>query len=304
MTSATRVAFLGLGRMGSAMARNLLGRGFSLTVWNRTAAVCEPLVSDGARTVATPEQAVRDVDFVLYSLGDDAAIERVVFAPDGVVAGVRTGAVVVNLSTVHPATSRRERAAYDAKGAGFLDAPVFGSRAEAEAGGLWIMVGGEREIYDRARPVLAAISASTHYMGGTGQGASTGLIGSLIVALQLQALSEGLILAQKAGLDTQAVLEILALPDFRSPIFSGMGSGMVSRDFSCVFSLEHLHKDTNQIARLADDLVVPVPGLAAARETIKSAVCNGWGEENASAIVKALELQANVRLGETVRGDG
>lgn len=300
----TRVAFLGLGRMGSAMARNLLDKGFPLTVWNRTAAACAPLVADGAVLAETPAQAARDADIVLYSLANDAAIEQVVFGPDGVLAGIRSGAIAVNLSTVHPAMSRRERAAYDAKGAGFLDAPVFGSRPEAEAGGLWIMVGGEREVYERARPVLAAISASTHYMGGTGKGASTGLIGSLIVALQLQALSEGLILAQKAGLDTQSVLEILALPDFRSPIFSGMGAGMVRRDFTCVFSLEHLHKDADQIARMADDLMVPVPGLAAAREMIKSAVCNGWGEENASALVKALELQANVRLGETGRGDG
>lgn len=301
--SATRVAFLGLGRMGSAMARNLLGKGFPLTVWNRSAAACKPLVADGAVMAETPAQAARDAGIVLYSLANDTAIERVAFGPDGVLAGIRSGTVVVNLSTVHPAMSRREREAYDAKDVGFLDAPVFGSRPEAEAGTLWIMVGGERKIYDRAQPVLAAISASTHYMGGTGKGASTGLIGSLIVALQLQALSEGLILAQKAGLDTQSVLEILSLPDFRSPIFSGMGAGMVRRDFSCVFSLEHLHKDADQIARLAGDLLVPVPGLAAAREMIKSAVANGWGKENASAVVKALELQANVRLGETGSGN-
>ncbi len=169
----TRVAFLGLGRMGSAMARNLLDKGFPLTVWNRSAAACMPLVADGAVLAETPAQAARDAGIVLYSLANDAAIERVAFGPEGVLTGIRSGSVVVNLSTVHPAMSRREREAYDAKDVGFLDAPVFGSRPEAEAGGLWIMVGGEREVYERARPVLAAISASTHNMGGTGRGASS-----------------------------------------------------------------------------------------------------------------------------------
>jgi 3-hydroxyisobutyrate dehydrogenase-like beta-hydroxyacid dehydrogenase len=121
-----------------------------------------------------------------------------------------------------------------------------------------------------------------------------GLIGSLAVCLQLQALGEGLVLAQKAGLDVAKVVHILGLPDFRSPLFTGMGAGIIRRDFGAVFSLDHLYKDANQILQLAQQLDAPVPGCAVVRETIKGAINGGWGHENASALIKALELQANV----------
>jgi 3-hydroxyisobutyrate dehydrogenase-like beta-hydroxyacid dehydrogenase len=296
------LAFLGLGRMGRAMAANLLAAGGSVTVWNRTRERCDELVRQGARAAASPAEAAESADAILYSLPDERAIGDVVFGRAGVLEGVRAGQLAIDLSTVHPDISRRQKEAYAAAGADFLDAPVFGSRPEAEAGGLWIVVGGDRAAYDRAAPLFRPLSVSTHYMGRTGQGAAMGLIGSLIVALQIQALGEGLVLARKAGLDLDQVLEVLALPDFRSPIFSGMGPGIVRRDFQAVFSLEHLHKDVDQVARLAEQLLVPVPASAAVREQVKAAVANGWGAENASALVKLLERQANVVLGEEPRG--
>jgi 3-hydroxyisobutyrate dehydrogenase-like beta-hydroxyacid dehydrogenase len=291
------VAFLGLGRMGGAMAANLLSAGFDLTVWNRSGEKCSPLAARGARVAGTPAQAARGAEVVLYSLADDEALEHVVFGPGGIMEGIAPGQLAVNLSTVHPDLSRREKAAYTARGADYLDAPVFGSQPEAEAGGLWIVAGGDRAAFDRAQPFLAPLSTSTHYMGETGKGAAMGLIGSLVVGLQLQALGEALVLAQKAGLDVPSVLEILGLPDFRSPIFTGMGGGIVRRDFQPVFSLEHLHKDVNQVARLAEQLVVPTPGSAVVRECIKAAMCQGLGGENASALVKVLEQQANLTIG-------
>ncbi|MFL6199469.1 MAG: NAD(P)-dependent oxidoreductase [Thermoanaerobaculia bacterium] len=303
-TGMRKVAFLGLGRMGGAMAANLLAAGFDLTVWNRSRERCAPFAERGAQVAATPAAATRGAEAVLYSLADDEAIERVVFGPDGILEGAGPGLLAADLSTVHPDLSRREQAAYAARGAGFLDAPVFGSQPEAQAGGLWIVAGGERAVFDRAQPFLAPLSTSTHYMGETGKGAAMGLIGSLVVGLQLQALGEALVLAQKAGLDVRSVLEILGLPDFRSPIFTGMGGGIVRRDFQPVFSLEHLHKDVDQVARLAAQLLVPIPGSAVVRELVKSAVCQGLGGENASALVKILEQLANLTIGEGASARG
>jgi 3-hydroxyisobutyrate dehydrogenase-like beta-hydroxyacid dehydrogenase len=300
MSAKRPAAFLGLGRMGGAMAKNLLASGRPLTVWNRTPEKTTPFVELGATAAATPAEAAASADFVLYSLADAEAIEAVVFGADGVCQGIRAGSVAIDLATVHPETSRSEARAYAERGVDFLDAPVFGSRPEAEAGGLWIPIGGERQAYDRAREIFEPLAESTHYLGPTGSGATMGLIGSLVVAHQLQALGEGLLLARRAGLALPEVVRLLGLADFSSPLFTVMGESMIRRDFRPVFSLEHLYKDVNQIARLADELAAPVPGLAVAREMIKAAVRAGHGHENASAVIKALESLAGTEIGETL----
>jgi len=174
---------------------------------------------------------------------------------------------------------------------------VFGSRNEAASGGLWVLAGGKRDLFDRVRPILAAIGESVHYMGESGNGTAMKLVGNLIVASQLEALGEAMVLATKAGLNPEDVLGVLKVADFRSPILSGVGAALVQRNFSRDFALKHLLKDANLIDRFAQDLNSPIPAAAAIRETIKSAVNQGWGQQNASAMIKALELQGNVRVG-------
>lgn len=291
-----RIAYLGLGIMGRGMAANLLKARHSVTVWNRSPEPVEALVKLGARRADTPADAVKDADLILYCLSNDAAVEAVVFGENGILAGVKAGQVAVDLSTVHPATSHREVAAYRAKGVDFLDAPVFGSKNEAANAGLWIVVGGERAVYERLKPVLAALSETTHYLGGAGQGSAMKLVGNLVVAAQLEALGEALTLAVKAGLNPRDVLGVLHVTDFKSPIFDGVGAALLDRNFDTSFALKHLLKDANLIARFAQDLNVPTPAAAATREVIKAAVNQGWGEENASAMIKLLELQAGVEI--------
>lgn len=289
-----RIAFLGLGNMGAPIAKNLIGAKLEVTVWNRTTSRTTPFAALGARVARTPKEAVREVDAVLYCLGSDEANDRVVFGADGLLQGVSPGQIAVNMSTAHPSLSHRESAAFAEKGCEYLDAPLFGSVAEATSGGLWIIVGGNKETFARMQPVFAPLAESVHHMGPVGMGAATSLIGSLVVALQLQAASEALVLATKIGLDPAQVLHVIGLPDFRSPIFSGMCGGVPRRDFTTAFALKHLQKDVELVASLADANEVPVPASAAVRELIKSAVAHGWGDENASALIKALELQANV----------
>jgi 3-hydroxyisobutyrate dehydrogenase-like beta-hydroxyacid dehydrogenase len=289
-----RIAYLGMGIMGRGMAANLLKAGYPVTVWNRTPERCAPLVAAGASQASTPAEAVADADVIMYCLSDDAAVEDLVWGSGDLLSGVKAGQIVVDMTTLHPSTTAKEAADFSAKGARFLDAPVFGSKNEAAGGGLWIVVGGERALYDEVLPILEVLSETTHYMGESGKGASMKLVGNLVVASQLEALGEAMVLATKAGLDPEDVLGVLHVTDFKSPIFDGVGNMLINRDFETHFALKLMLKDANLINRFAQDLNVPVPASAATREVIKAAMNKGWGEENASAFIKNLEEQAGV----------
>lgn len=287
-----KIAYLGIGTMGRGMAANLLRAGYPVTVWNRTPGRCAALVERGARQADSVADAVTDADVIMYCLSDDAAVEDLLWGNGNLLSLVRAGQTVVDMTTVHPDTARKTAAAYAAKGVRFLEAPVFGSKNEAANAGLWIVVGGERDLYEELLPILEALSETTHYMGGIGMGASMKLVGNLIVASQLEALGEALILATKAGLDPEDVLGVLHVTDFRCPIFDGVGPALIRRDFETHFALKLMLKDANLIARFAQDLNVPIPASAAIRENIKAAVNRGWGEQNASALIRNLEEQA------------
>jgi 3-hydroxyisobutyrate dehydrogenase-like beta-hydroxyacid dehydrogenase len=291
-----KVAFLGLGIMGYNVSANLLKAGYPLTVYNRTPERAAGLVNAGAQRDLTPREAVADADVIMIMLSDDKAIEGVVFGPDGVLEGVRAGQVAIDLTTCMPKTSLREAAAFNAKGVEFLDAPVFGSKGESRDAGLWLVSGGKREIFDRMLPLFKVISATQHYMGENGKGTSMKLCGNLVVALQLEALGEAMTLATKAGLKAEDVLGVLHVTDFKSPIFDGVGDALARRDFSPSFYLKLMLKDANLISSFAQELNVPLPAAAATREIIKTAVNRGWGDENASAMIKVIEQMAGVEV--------
>jgi 3-hydroxyisobutyrate dehydrogenase-like beta-hydroxyacid dehydrogenase len=289
-----KIAYLGMGTMGRGMASNLIKAGHEVTVWNRSAERCADLVARGARQATTPAEAVKGAELIMYCLSDDAAVEDLVWGAGDLLSAVQPGQIVVDMTTLYPSVSLKEAAAYGAKGARFLDAPVFGSKNEAAGGGLWIVVGGDKALYEEVKPVLEVISETTHYMGENSKGTSMKLVGNLVVAAQLEALGEAMILATKAGLDPVDVLGVLHVTDFKSPIFDGVGNALINRDFSTHFALKLMLKDANLIARFAQDLNVPTPASAATREVIKGAINKGWGEENASAFIRNLEEQAGV----------
>ncbi|TRW45871.1 NAD(P)-dependent oxidoreductase [Georgenia yuyongxinii] len=286
------VAVLGLGTMGRGMAGNLVTAGHVVTVWNRTAGAEVP----GARTAASIADAVRDQDVVLYCLSDDAAVRAVAFGADGVLAHVAAPTVVVDMSTISASLSDEEHAAYAERGIAMLDAPVFGSKGEAESGGLWVVVGGDDETVARVRPVLDAVSESVHHMGPAGSGARMKLVGNLLVAAQLQSLGEGLTLARAAGLDLRKVLDVVAVTDFRTPIYDGVGASILKDDYSPAFALHLMRKDVGLIGDLAKQVGAPVPGAWLAAETLEIAAAEGLGELNASALVKVLARKAGVDL--------
>lgn len=291
-----RVTFLGLGTMGRGMVKNLLRAGHTVTVHNRSEGPLAEVVAAGAQAAPSVAEAVRDAEYVMYCLADDRAVEEVVLADGGLVELVPTEALVIDLSTVSPSTGLREHEAFAARGVRFLDAPVFGSRGETEAGGLWVVVGGSDEDFEAARPVLEPISETLHHMGGPGSGHRMKLVGNLLVASQLQALGDALVLARKADLDLEAVLGVLDVTDFRTPIYSGVGRRVLEDDYAPDFALKLLVKDLHLIADLARELDVQLPATEATTQVAEAALDRGLGEENASAIIKVVADRAGVDL--------
>jgi 3-hydroxyisobutyrate dehydrogenase-like beta-hydroxyacid dehydrogenase len=291
-----KISYLGLGTMGGGMASNLLKAGYELTVWNRSTQKCQPFARKGARVASTPADTVRDVDLVIYCLSNENAVEDVVFGANGILSGIKEGQIAIDMSTVLPATSLREQEAYAKRGVDFLDAPVFGSKQESAKAKLWIMAAGKKEIFEKVKPVLEHLGQTVHYFGKNGNAAAMKLVGNLIVALELEALSEGLVLAQKAGLDLNTVMEVVKVADFRSPLLAGNGQNILKRDFSTSFALELMLKDADLIEKFADGLKSPIPALRVAGENLESAVALGFGDENASALIKALEKETGVEV--------
>jgi 3-hydroxyisobutyrate dehydrogenase-like beta-hydroxyacid dehydrogenase len=290
------ISYLGLGAMGSGMASNFLKAGYELTVWNRTAEKCKPFARKGARVANTPADAVRDVDLVMYCLSNENAVEEVVFGAKGILSGIRAGQIAIDMSTVLPATSLREQRAYAKRGVDFLDAPVFGSKNESANAKLWIMAAGNKAIFEKVKPVLEHLGQTIHYFGKNGNAAAMKLVGNLIVALEMEALAEGLVLAQKAGLDLNTVMEVVKVADFRSPLLVSNGQNILKRNFSPSFALKLMLKDADLIEKFGNSLQSPIPALRIVEKNLAAAVALGFGTENASALIKALEKEAGVEV--------
>ena len=291
-----KIAYLGLGTMGSGMASNLLKAGYQLTVWNRSAEKCKPFARKGARVADAPADAARDVDLVIYTLSNDEAVEDVVLGANGILRGIQEGQIAIDMSTVLPETSLRELEAYAKRGVDFLDAPVFGSKQESAEAKLWIMAAGNKAIFEKVKPVLTKLGQTVHYFGKNGNATAMKLVGNLIVALELEALSEGLVLARKAGLDLSTVMEVVKVADFRSPLLASNGQNILKRDFSTSFALKLMLKDAGLIEKFAGSLRSPIPGLRVVEKNLKSAVALGFEKENASAVIKALEKEAGIEV--------
>lgn len=291
-----RISYLGLGTMGAGMANTLLKSGYELTVWNRSRKKCEAFAKKGARVAKTPADAVQDAEFIFYSLSDDKAVEKVVFGRKGILSAIKAGQIAIDMSTVLPTTTRREAKAFRKKKVGFLDAPVFGSKKEAAEAGLWMLAAGDKKTFEKARPILRKLGETLHYFGAeNGNATSMKLVGNLIVALELEALAEGLVLARKAGINLKTLMEVLKVADFRAPLLVANGENILQRDFSTSFALKLMLKDAKLIAKFARKLKSPTPAIAIVEKNLRAAMRLGAGEENASALIKALEKKAKVK---------
>lgn len=291
-----KVGFIGLGIMGSGMVKNLVKAGHEVTVWNRSGGKYAEIEKVGAKTVSDPSQVLASADFFMYCLADDAAVKEVITGGHNLATRVQSGTIAIDLSTIDPQTSQSERDIYEKNGVKFLDAPVFGTKGEAANGGLWIVIGGDEPTYKAALPVLEPISETTHYMGVGGNGAKMKLVGNLLVASQLVSIGEALTLAKKAKLDLRKVLEVAAVADFKTPIYAGVGAGVIKGDYEVNFPLKLMLKDAKLIQSFAATLNSPVSIAKTTEQLAKAGVDSGMGELNASAIVKVIADQSGVSL--------
>jgi len=284
-----RIGFLGLGTMGSAMAANLAKAGFQLTVWNRTAAKMEPLLRIGAKAGKGPAYVAAEAEVVITMVSQPEDVEQVVLGSEGVLEGITPGSVLIDMSTVSPATSRKLAGAVTTKQAEFLDAPVVGSKGPATKGALVILVGGLPTTLERCRPVLSAMGKTIIHAGGVGMGSALKLATNLMLGHLVCGFAEGLLLVQRAGIEPKRYLEVLEASTFRSPWYQTKGSGMLKRDFSTHFALKHMRKDLRLMREFAGELSTSLPTTDAVEQLFAASEAAGKGDSDYSAILAQLE---------------
>jgi 3-hydroxyisobutyrate dehydrogenase len=283
-----RVALLGLGLMGAGMARRLLGAGFPLAVYNRTAEKAASLVGDGARLANSPRDAAEGADFVVSMVADDVASRALWLGDNGALAGIKTGALLIESSTVTPEWISELAAAAQAKGSEVLDAPVTGSRIHAAAGELNFLVGGSDAAVERARPVLAVMSKSVIHVGPTGSGALLKLINNFVCGVQAAALAEALVMIEKGGLDRETATQVLANGAPGSPLVKGLLPRMLGRDYTPHFHLTLMRKDLEYSLKEAQRAGITLVTARAALGAFERAVASGRGQQDFSAVIEPL----------------
>jgi 3-hydroxyisobutyrate dehydrogenase len=284
-----RIGLMGLGTMGSGIARNLLKHGFPLHVYNRTREKAQPLLAEGAQWADSPRAAAAQADVILSVVGDDAASRAVWLGPEGALAGARPGSVVVECSTLSLDWIRELGAQAQQRGLEFVDAPLGGSKPAAEAGTLNLFVGAEPAALDSIRPVLQAFSSHIIHFGPPGSGITYKLINNMMAAVQLAALGEGVAMAEKAGLNMETVTQAVSAGATSSPIVKGKVQNVVARHFrEAHFALRWMHKDLTYALRAADALGVPMPAAAAAHEIYRMAMQKGLTDMDWSAVTEVV----------------
>jgi 3-hydroxyisobutyrate dehydrogenase-like beta-hydroxyacid dehydrogenase len=280
------LAILGLGAMGSRIAARALKARLSVTVYNRNAEAAEPLVALGANLERTPRAAAAGAAVVLATVRDDAASRAIWLDPrDGALGGLARGAVAIESSTLAPAWVEELAAMVGGRGAAFLDAPVVGSRPQAEGGQLVHLIGGEPDVLERVRPLLAAWSAAVHHVGGAGQGTFLKLAVNAVFGIQIAAWAEWLGAAQRAGLDPLKVAEIMGSLPLASPAAKAAAGSMLSGAFAPMFPVELVEKDFGYALTAAGE-VTQAPLTAAAREAYLRTLQAGFGGEHLTAVIR------------------
>lgn len=295
-SESTRVGVIGLGKMGKPIARNLIKAGFAVVVHNRSSASTETIVAEGATDGGSPKGVAEQTDVVITSLPDPAAVRAVYLDGDGLVANARKDQIFIDTSTIDPGLSRELAEQFGAKGAAFLDAPVSGGVAGAEAGSLTIMAGGSAEAFEKATPVLQAIGQKLHLVGANGSGTVIKLANQLLVGINMAAVAEALVLGVKAGADPDKMLEVLSTSFGGSRMLDRGVPLIVERNFGGGTPVDLLRKDLGLIADLAEQLGVPLESGKTARATFDRAHDANYGAEDMTAIIQPIEQVAGVEV--------
>lgn len=293
---AERIGFIGLGIMGHGMAHNLLKAGFDLTVWNRTASKMDEFVEAGAHPAGSPAEVAQQADIILICVSDTPDVEAVTYGDAGIAASISAGKLVIDHSTISPQTTLELATAINEKGAHWLDAPISGGSEGAAKGTLSIMIGGETEQVERARPVLEAMGKTVTHVGDQGAGQMVKLVNQILVVVTGLAVSEAMVFAQAGGLDLDRTLKAVEGGAAGSWMLSQRGSQMIVRDWRPGFTIDLQQKDLRLVLEAADQLGVPMLGTGMVFQLYRTLQQQGLGEQGNHALVKALEHLAGVRV--------
>ena len=281
-----RIGCAGAGILGRAIMARLLERGFDVRVWNRTPDKLGPLIEAGACAVVRPADLVRDADFVLTCLTDGAAVEAVVFAEDGIAAAGSAASLLIDMSTVEPGHSRKMAARLREQCAmGWLDAPISGGAPAAREGRMAVMVGGDEADFDRARPVWNALAARCSLMGPSGAGQSTKMVNQVLVACMFAVLAEACSLAERIGVDSGRVPQVLEGGRADSRLLQEFMPKMAASDFSVEGAVAVMLKDLDAIEALAAEVGAKLPMTGTASEMYRRLARAGYGDRDNSELV-------------------
>jgi 3-hydroxyisobutyrate dehydrogenase len=278
------------------MVANLLQAGFVVSVWNRTASRMDPFVEKGATVGANPADVAAHSDIIITCVSDTPDVEAVILGEDGVIHGVREGALVVDMSTISPQVTREIGAKLAEKGVHMLDAPISGGSEGAVKGTLSIMVGGEADQVARAMPAFEAMGKTITHVGGAGAGQTAKLVNQILVVINMLAVGEALLFAQAGGLDLEKTLAAVTQGAAGSWMLSNRGPQVIARDWRPGFTIDLQQKDLRLVLQAADQMRVPVVVTSMVFNLYRTLQAQGLGAEGNHALAKALERLAGLEI--------
>jgi 2-hydroxy-3-oxopropionate reductase len=293
---AEKIGFVGLGIMGKPMARNLMQAGYELTVYDIVGEPVEELATEGATPASSARDATSGNAKTITMLPDSADSERAILGPNGVLEGAATGSVIIDMSSIAPSMSQKIGAACGDRGVDFLDAPVSGGEPGAIAGTLAVMVGGQQSVFDACEPLLQVMGGNVVLTGDVGAGNITKLANQIIVAANIEALSEAMVLSQKAGVDPERVFNAIRGGLAGSAVMEAKAPMMLDRNFRAGFRIRLHQKDLRNVLQTAGELNVPLPVTALVQQMLGSLINDGEQEADHSAILHFIEKLAGVEV--------
>lgn len=292
-----KLGFLGLGIMGHPMARHLMRAGHKVAVWSHTAAKAKQLAKEEKGVFcATPKKVGEHADCIFLCVGDTAMSREVILGKNGIAEGAKKGTVIVDASTVAPSESREIAKELSKRGLHFLDAPCTGSRPGATNGTLTFMVGGPKKVFEQVKPYFEPMGKNLYYCGTAGMGLNAKLTQNLVLSNILQAFNEGIVLATKAGVDPELMLQVLENSAAKSGLIAFKAPYIFNRDFTTNFSVKWMHKDIGLMLDSGRELNVPLPLTAITQQMFRAAIAKGHGDEDICSTIKVLESLTGVEV--------
>jgi 3-hydroxyisobutyrate dehydrogenase len=283
-----RIGFIGTGIMGRPMCLKLLKAGYALTVHNRTKSRAEAVLAGGASWAETPAEVARSSDVVITCVPDTPDVRRVLLGESGVIEGAKAGNICVDMSTISPAATKEMGQILQGKGVTLLDAPISGGEIGAIEGKLSIMMGGPKDAFEKVRPVMEVMGKAVIHCGPLGAGQMTKLVNQVMVIHTIMSISEGLAIAEKAGLDPETTWQVTSAGAAGSHSLKVLGRKIIDGDLKPAFMVDLQQKDLRLVMELADELKQPLPGVALAKQLLGALQAQGRGRDGTQALIDVI----------------